>query len=167
MGAVSDAIQWTGTSAIVSLFVVTRSTVTPNVTMVHHAASPTQVRRYQLANEEVALVDQHIHEFDAEFGEVPRDLEAYLNSCLAEALHAGGLVAWLGFEGSFDFNHLLTDDIATEIYGVGDVDGIAVVLSDDQIRSHAWLDRVRSARSKLGSDGLPDELARRRHAEDE
>jgi hypothetical protein len=167
MGGVSDAIQWTGTSAIVSLFVVSRSAATPRVTMAHRTTTPSHLRSYQLIDEEVTLADQYIHEFDAEFDDVPTNLESYLHDCIAEALQAGGRVAWLGFEGSFDFHHLLTDDIATEIYGVGDVDGVAVVLSDDQIRSRDWLDRVRSARSRLAVDGLPTESLRHRHAEDE
>jgi hypothetical protein len=167
MGGVSDAIQWTGTSAIVSLFVVSRSAATPRVTMVHRAIAPSQVRSYQLIDEEVALAGQYIHEFDAEFDGVPTDLESYLRDCLAEALQAGGRVVWLGFEGSFDFRHLLTDDIATEIYGVGDVDGVAVVLADDQIMSRDWLDRVRSARSRLAVDVLPTESPRRERTEDE
>lgn len=166
MGSVSDAIQWTGTSAIVSLFVVAPSSVTPHVKMTHRATSPFQVRSYELVDDEVVLPERCVHEFDAEFGDVPRDLESYLHDCLAEALEAGGLVAWLGFEGSFDFHHLLTDDIATEIYGVGDVEGISVVLSEDQIRSRDWLDRVRSARAKLGID-VPPHKSARRHAEGE
>lgn len=167
MGGVSDAIQWTGTSAIVSLFVVSRSAASPRVTMVHRTTTPSDLRSYQLIDEEVALAGEYIHEFDAEFDHVPTELESYLHDCIAEALQAGGRVAWLGFEGSFDFHHLLTDDVATEIYGVGDVDGVAVVLSEDQIRSRDWLDRVRSARSRLAVDVSPTESQRHRHAEDE
>jgi hypothetical protein len=155
MGGVVDAIQWGGTGATVSLFVITSSADTPRVTMSHGAAVPNRVRHYGLVDDEAVLINQYVHEFDAEFLQVPSELESYLSTCLTEALEVGCVVAWLAFEGSFDFLHLLTDDIATEIYGVGDADGVMVVLSQEQIQSSDWLVRVRSARAMLRIDVPP------------
>jgi hypothetical protein len=167
VGVVVDAIQWSGTGATVSLFVITSSAETPCVTMSYGDAVPSRLKHYGLVDDEAVLVDRYVHEFDAEFIEVPSDLEAYLSTCLAEALESGGVVAWLAFEGSFDFLHLLTDDIATEIYGVGDTDGVMVVLSQEQIRSSDWLVRVRSARAMLRIDVPSGQTRPRHHAEDE
>ena len=134
---------------MVSLFVLVASEDRPDLRMTDGPAVPSAVRHYRLEDEGDVLRGLCLHEFDAMFDEVPAGLEAALLWLLAEALKGGGFVAWLGFEGSFDFGHLLTDDIATEVYGVGDQSGVDVALSAEQLRSQHWLRRVGAARLSL------------------
>lgn len=57
------------------------------------------------------------------------------------------MVAWAAFEGSFSFDHLLTADIANQVYAVADTRGAAVAVDDQARASAAWADRVARARA--------------------
>ncbi|GAA4985222.1 hypothetical protein GCM10023334_115970 [Nonomuraea thailandensis] len=49
------------------------------------------------------------------------------------------MVAWLGFEGSFHFDHLLTADGAHQIYGVCSGGGPPeLALEDEERRGERW-----------------------------
>jgi hypothetical protein len=76
-------------------------------------------------------------EYDFRFDEVPPDFESFMTQCPHAAMASDADVAWFGFEGSFSFAHLLTSDIANQIYGVIDRDGVALA-SDATLHSVAW-----------------------------
>jgi len=60
-------------------------------------------------------------------------------------------VAWFAFEGSFNFFHLLTGDIANQVYAVMDSEGWAIV-SVATLSSEAWQERVVRADERVRSD---------------
>jgi len=88
-------------------------------------------------------------EYDAIFASVPDRFAEYVAGCLSEAVNAGALVAWFAFEGSFHFDNLLTPEICSQVYGVGDRAGIALVTAADQLASVGWAQRVAVAREHL------------------
>ncbi|MGW6915901.1 hypothetical protein ACWGB8_19110 [Kitasatospora sp. NPDC054939] len=67
----------------------------------------------------------------------------------------GGRIGGLdGLRGSFHFDHLLTDDIAGQVYGVCAAgDPPLVVLDDDPTGRAALLGRMRAYRKLLASSG--------------
>lgn len=146
---VAEAIQWSGTAAVVSMFVISGAAELPDVGMAHAGSVPTKVRRYRLEDDREPATVYPVHEFDAWLAEPPKALAEYLESCLMEALWSGGMVAWLGFEGTFHFEHLLTDEIAAHVYGVADVTGVSVALFGADRGSIGWRERVRACRSTL------------------
>jgi hypothetical protein len=67
---------------------------------------------------------------------------------LHEAIGQGAIVAWFAFEGSFDFECLLTPEIAAQVYAVADNAGVAIS-SDAQLESEGWRARVAEARQRV------------------
>lgn len=55
-----------------------------------------------------SLAVRSCREYDLIYDEVPRDLDSILAARIAAAILAGADLAWFGFEGSFDFEHILT-----------------------------------------------------------
>jgi hypothetical protein len=106
---------------------------------------------YVLEDELRILIGVEVLEYDALFKTPPAALDEYARSCLQEAIAAGAHVAWFGFEGSFHFEELLTADIANQIYGVADSEGIQLATLDADLASPAWKQRVVEARSRLVS----------------
>lgn len=145
MGIIRDAIKWSGSGATLSMFVITSSEEPPPLDLVDDACRPAHVRTYALEDAAAVLRGRHMFEYDAEFSDVPRDLAAYVESCLRKARKYGAVAAWFGFEGSFDFEHLLAPEIASQVYAVADADGV-MVASDDDIKSEEWRARIAAAR---------------------
>ncbi len=70
-----------------------------------------------------------------------------MEGSLRRLLEGGASVAWLGFEGSFDFRHLLADDVAVRTCAVGASGFLEVNLGDSSWSTRQWLAVVRQARS--------------------
>jgi hypothetical protein len=68
-------------------------------------------------------------------------------------MDAGAELAWFGFEGSFNYEHLLTPDIARQIYAVVDSIGAATSLEDGSRDLPEWHERVGRARAQLPHRG--------------
>lgn len=161
MITVREALCWSGVDAMVSLFfvpasedrvqaeVLVRGADKPTpVDMAQNGERPSAVNSWRLEPEDDEPGCSCVIEIDARFPAVPNDLEAYLRACLQAALDSGASVAWCGFEGSFNFNSLLTDDVAPAVYAVADADGIAIA-AEGQRASAAWRERLASARAQL------------------
>lgn len=149
MPSLDELIAWSGSGAVLSLFMVVPPTVELELTMSAAGYVPNEVRRYEMESAG-STGELRIFEYDAHFDVVPAHLSAYLAACLDEALGCGAVVAWFGFEGSFHFDHLLTPSIAEQIYGVADASGIALVTEAVQLTDDGWRRRVATAR-----EGLP------------
>lgn len=148
MGTIYDALAWSGSGATLSMFVVARAQEAPSLDLVSARSSPTRVRAYRLDDDAGILGGFAVFEYDAQFADVPEDLEAYLKSCLRDAIRHGAIVAWFAFEGSFDFECLLTPEIAAQVYAVADDDGVAIA-TDAQLESEGWRARVAEARQRV------------------
>jgi len=149
MGTVTDALSWSGSGATLSLFVVADRQPAPPLELSWREFQPTQVRTYNLDDTAALLGERYVFEYDATFGALPAPLSGYLDACLREAMHHGAEVAWFGFEGSFDFAYLLAPQIAPQIYGLADSQGVELALEDDVLMSEAWRTRVAEARIRI------------------
>ena len=54
-----------------------------------------------------------------------------VSGALRRAIECGAVVAWFGFEGSFDFDHLLTEGISAQVYAFAGSSEVAV--STDEV----------------------------------
>ena len=50
----------------------------------------------------------------------------------------GVVVAWFGFEGSFDFEHILHPDIVSHVYAVAAGEAVRLALDDEYRASDDW-----------------------------
>ena len=148
MPSLEEMIAWSGSGAVLSLFVVVSPAVELAPPMAVAGYVPSGVTRYEM-DAVGGMAGFRIFEYDAHFDVVPGRLSAYLAACLDSALDCGALVAWFGFEGSFHFDHLLTPDIAAQIYGVADSSGIGLVTDAAQLTDDGWARRVAAARQRL------------------
>lgn len=148
MTRIMDAIQWSG-QPVISLFVVTDSDSAPPIDdgLIAVASS---VQSYNLVDNAGIMSGLHTYEYDLTFATVPPDLEDGLGDLLRQACMSGARVAWLGLEGSFDFLHILEDDVSDQIYGVCIEQGEPVIELDDEVlRSPTWRTQLRKARRTL------------------
>jgi hypothetical protein len=144
MGAVMctiyKSLAWAGSDVTLSMFTVSDAKNEPELDL-SVEPSPIAVRRYALEDEDRVLSGQSVVEYDLVFRDVPSDLNGVIRQCFRVACSAGVRVAWFGFEGSFDFQFLLTKEIANQIYAVSDSHGVSIA-SDEMLSSESWEARV-------------------------
>jgi len=151
MSRIVDAIHWDGTTPMVSLFVVSSAQGATDFAGVWGDQVPRRIKTYRLVDDRPGANSPLVYEHDFEFELLPADLKLHLESCLRVACERAGSVAWLAFEGSFHFDHLLTESVADQIYGVcASGDSPLVLLDDDPIARAAVRERMRAYRSRLG-----------------
>lgn len=149
MGTVTDALLWSGSGATLSLFLIAKSELVPQLELSWKEYRPTRVRTYSLEDAAGVLGGRRVIEYDAVFDKLPPDLDRYLTCCLHEAMSHSAEAAWFGFEGSFDFECLLAPEIAPQIYALADSEGVAVAVEGDVLGSDAWRERVVEARNRI------------------
>ncbi len=154
MGTIADALAWSGSGATLSMFVVSKSSSLLDLAALSLEPAPAPARTYTLDDEENVLSGRRVVEYDLAFSEVPSNLDALLTRCLHAARASGADAAWFGFEGSFDFGHLLTAEIANQIYAVMDSEGVAVA-SDATLSTKAWVERVVRAGERARGESGP------------
>jgi hypothetical protein len=93
-----------------------------------------------------------VYEYDFDFDTLPVKLTPQLEACMSTACRNPGSVAWLAFEGSFHFDHLLTDDVAGQVYGLCAHGDVPLVVVEDEPESKALLEeRLVNHRDRLAS----------------
>jgi hypothetical protein len=123
-----------------------------------------RLRTYVLDDEDRVLGGRTVVEYDVHLSSLPLNLGGCLSMLLAWAHSSGAVVAWFGFEGSFHFDHLLTGDIANQVYALVDAEGVALADSQD-LTSAFWRARVERAGVRAcyaGWDGRVDMLREER-----
>lgn len=138
MSLLQDALAWSGTDATLSMFVVSSQPISAEFAASLVAQLPHHIRTYDLEDEAGVLGGRHVREFDLVWKELPDDLEEIVRICLQEVMAAGVEVAWFGFEGSFDYKHLLHPDIADQVYAIGASGDIWIAMEDEKRRSKEW-----------------------------
>lgn len=148
-----DAINCFITNPTVSIFALGERGLDQELEFCTPTVTPREIRRYMLEWPQDWVGEAPntfaVAEHDVVFDELPSELDAYLRSCLAETLAVGNVVAWLGFEGSFSFEHLLTPGIAGSIYGVAHSGSVAVAERLAELETNAWSETIETARSHL------------------
>ena len=152
MTTIRQSLMWSGSGAVLSMFVVTSVEIAPALRMGDDLRRPERVRSFRLEAPPGVLPGRHVVAYDAAFATVPEPLSSYLEHCLREAVHRGAEIAWFGFEGSFHFDHLLTSDIADQVYAIADRRDLLVV-ADAMRRSDEWAERVVAMRTRFLATG--------------
>jgi hypothetical protein len=144
------AISWSGV-AVVNLFVIGRDEE-PMAESDFEVSGmrPDRVEVFPLRDDSVWDRTATVREYDLVFDDPSAELGAYVEACLRRAGSPADTVAWAAFEGSFHFGHLLTDDIADQIYGLCVNGRDPVVIRDSgMLNSEGWRQQVRQARACL------------------
>ena len=140
MGIIAKAIAWGGSDVTLSMFIISEPS-TATALDISLKPAPTAVRQYALEDENRILGGQAVLEYDFVFQELPPNLTAVLELCFHAARRMGARVAWFGFEGSFDFEFLLTKETATQVYAILDSHGVSIA-SDEMLYSKEWEARI-------------------------
>jgi len=69
---------------------------------------------------------------------------------LDAALVAGADVAWFAFEGSFDLDHVLTADVASQVFAMGSQRSIELAFDDRTRLATGWAAKVVDLREHVG-----------------
>jgi len=148
MSRLSEAVSWSGVDVSLILFVVWGFDPGSSAPTGGSSSLPRDVKIYRLEDPERRLGARELYEYDLVFDELPPDFDQIVTSWLRAALEAGAEAAWFAFEGSFDFEHLLTADIANQVFALADANGIFLALEDGRREGRAWLDVVEAVRDR-------------------
>ncbi len=141
------AVAWTGTESTLIVFAVGD---TADVSVPEHLTQPDALSVYPLDQDEGAdPAWSPCREYDVTYDRLPSDVAAVVHGLLSSAVANGARLAWAAFEGSFAFDHLLTPDVASQVYGLAYPDGVEVAVDDAVRASAGWADRVAVARARL------------------
>jgi hypothetical protein len=144
-----EALTWLSPKVALCLFLVGDLNAVSRPPGVAGSAAPREVRSYHLEDPDRRLGIRETYEHDLIFDRVPSDLEFVVASWLRAAIHDGAQVAWFAFEGSFHFDHLLARDVAPQVFGVADGEGILLALDDDRRANETWALEVEAVRNRL------------------
>jgi hypothetical protein len=139
MSRVREALHWDGFNARVSLFLVTRSDTEIDFSQAWEDC-PQRVELHRLVDDSDPGRIRIVYEYDFDFDTLPVNLTPQLEACMGTACRNPGSVAWLAFEGSFHFDHLLTNDVADQVYGLCAHGDVPLVVVEDEPESKALLE---------------------------
>ncbi|MEU6229094.1 hypothetical protein [Streptomyces sp. NPDC047042] len=112
--------------------------------------TPDKVRPCMLQEQPAAIASHGLMSYDLTFHDTSLALSTYTCEALRRLCADGRAVAWAGFEGSFHYDHLLTEDIASSVYGYCASGAEPVVAWDlATLRSAAWRQRIAETRATL------------------
>ncbi|MEU1540338.1 hypothetical protein ABZ461_19905 [Actinacidiphila glaucinigra] len=88
--------------------------------------------------------------YDLDFDDTSLDLCEYTRAVLKRACADTPAVAWAAFEGTFNYDELLTDQVAHQVYGYCATGTEPVVEWDTAaLRGEEWRQRIAKARAAL------------------
>ncbi|MFD6425705.1 hypothetical protein [Streptomyces sp. NPDC060198] len=114
---IEEAICWSGPAAL-SIFVLD-----PNENPVPESAfefdghMPSSVGTFRLKIDPQDKRFPEVWECDLTFESLPEDLAEFGEKCLRRATQQDSAVAWLAFEGIFNFDRIFSDTLFAQIYG--------------------------------------------------
>ena len=147
MSRLTDAVEWSGAGATFCLFVILPAGASGAL----EAADPdAHIRKWHLEDVDDRLGGRECYEYDLSLDSVPRDVERFVRRWLRAALLAGAELAWFAFEGSFDFGHVLTADVAEQVFAVGTPAGVRLAVDDETRGSVEWTALLAKTRTRVG-----------------
>lgn len=150
MSKLLDALSWSGRDTMLSLFVAFPRDGSAHLAAPVRASQPDAVRTYDLEDADDRLPSLSFVEYDLTYNDPPPDLELVVRGWLRAAISAEAPLAWFAFEGSFDFEHLLTPDVADQIYAVATRDDERLALVDELREGADWIASLDAARRNSG-----------------
>lgn len=150
MSRFTEAVSWSGRGVTLSLFAVF-SAAGPSSALEHtHGSVAPAVRVYHLDDARGRLRGRQCYEYDLALDSLPSDTESFVAGWTQTALDAGAEVAWFAFEGSFDFDHILTADVATQVFAVGTGAGVDLAIEDSVRTASSWSAKIVEVRARVG-----------------
>lgn len=146
MNRLLAALAWSGRDTMLSLFVLFPRDEPTSLSRPVGVSSPTTVRTYALEDLDARMPSVTCVEYDLTYSDPPPDLALVVRCWLQAAISAGALVAWFAFEGSFDFKHVLTPEIADQVYAVATPDGNQLALADEHREGPDWVASLEAVR---------------------
>lgn len=110
---------------------------------------PDHLRTYELEDEAGILRGRHAYEYDLIWKKFPPGVDQLVTHSLLSALREGAIIAWFGFEASFDFEHLLHPEIASQVYAVAAGDAVRLALDDATRTSSDWRQLLAALRDRV------------------
>lgn len=155
-----EALSWNIKTVELCLFVATPA---DNTVAAPHGSgkAPEKILAYTLEDPYVPLPGLWVDEYDLIYSTVPDDIDAIVRNWLAAAIDRGAVLAWFVSEGSFHFQHILTADIARQVYGATDQVAAELALGDDHRRSPQWAATITQMKDRaLASGQAPQTISR-------
>lgn len=146
----TDAIAWSGRGVTLSLFVVFPARGDGTFAGPLGVDPPRGVQTYRLDDVDMRLRGRACYEYDLSFDGAPANLESIVVAWLEAAVEAGAEVCWFAFEGSFHFDHVLTADVASQIFALGSRHGIELALDDQTRLSAGWPAKILAMKERVG-----------------
>lgn len=149
MSRLAEALAWSGRDTTLSLFVIKPAGRTMDGFTRLVPTLPDAIRRYDLEDLDDRLPGWSCTEIDLIFEELPADLETIVRAWIGAALSSGATLVWFAFEGSFDLDHILTSDIADQVFAVGSAQGVYLAIDDEVRDGKQWARWLAHLRSKV------------------
>lgn len=152
MNEIEEAVCWSGPAVIILFTLGVSESWLQEDEFTVAAMRPDGVKRYPLGPDPEGQRGV-VQEYDLTFDNIDRDVVPYLRECLQKASTKAEGIAWLGFEGSFHYDNLFTDEVADMIYGYCVPDGAPAAIWDDEtLKSDRWKHEIAEVRSVLERD---------------
>ncbi|WP_406359381.1 hypothetical protein OID55_41140 [Streptomyces sp. NBC_00715] len=152
MNEIEEAVCWSGPAVIILFTLGVSESWLQEDDFTVAAMRPDRVKRYPLGPDPEGQRGI-VQEYDLTFDNIDRDVVPYLRECLQKASTKAEGIAWLGFEGSFHYDNLFTDEVADKIYGYCVPDGAPAAIWDDEtLKSDRWKHEIAEVRSVLERD---------------
>lgn len=150
MSSFEEAVSWSGRGVTLSMFAVFSADGPSAALEKTFGEVALDVRVYKLEDVDARLGGRECHEYDLALHSMPPDIESCLTAWTRAALDSGAEVAWFAFEGSFDFDHILTADVAGQVFAVGSGAGVELAIEDSIRTAPTWAARIVDVRAKSG-----------------
>ncbi|WP_312315915.1 hypothetical protein [Stenotrophomonas sp.] len=152
MSIIEDAICWDGVSAKLCMYVASpgEKPLGSRDFQLGGAAPKDILGPFLLEDEFEVLHGKTLVFYELTLEAYPNDLKAYLTHCSAAALADGAEFVWFQFDGGFDFESVLSQDFARDVYFLQPAGGVTSVAIDDEVRTgEGWAQVVLGARRML------------------
>ncbi|MCM3657280.1 hypothetical protein M3147_08455 [Agromyces mediolanus] len=144
MDRFDDAVSWGSATRTLSLFTFWPRSAGGAVPAIRFAPEPDSVRTYELEDLESFSPEFLCFEYDLRFSGLPDEVEDAVGAYLAQALGAGAVIAWFGYEDTVHFANILTRSGARDIYGVADASGAELRVDETRRSPAEWADVIES-----------------------
>ncbi|MFD6300748.1 hypothetical protein ACFWFU_38660 [Streptomyces sp. NPDC060235] len=152
MNEIEEAVSWSGPAVIILFTLGSSDSTLQDDEFELSGMKPDNVYAFQLGPDPEGQRGT-VQSYDLTFNDADHDFLSYLRACLQKASTEAEGIAWLGFEGSFHYDNLFTDEVADQIYGYCVPDGAPAAIWDDEtLKSDRWKREIAEVRSVLERD---------------
>lgn len=144
------ALSWRGPLSVNVFVVGAGNTPLPDEAFRLAGLVPDAVLPYPLQEQPEAVRPLGLVSYDVDFDDTSLDLRDYTRAVLRRLCADTPAVAWAAFEGTFDYDELLGDRVADQVYGHCAHHAEPAVARDAEVlRSEEWRRGVAGARAAL------------------